>query len=149
MIFFQALYNLGTVFELKNEHEAAKPLYRESLLITEHVLGENADETKSKMFLLAQYLNHIGDIEDAEKLFRQELVICEKYLGFYDTETQQSLHSLGVHLRKWERYDEAEQILRKVVTLREQYLDPEDAEGLDLLADSLNELNLMLAKKSD
>nr|CDP26075.1 Putative kinesin light chain [Podospora anserina S mat+] len=129
----QSFYNLG-------KYKEAEQMYRQTLQLSEKVLGKEHPDTLTSMNDLALVLYSQGKYEEAAKIHRQELQLSEKVLGKEHPGTLTSMNNLASVLNSQGKYEEAEQMHRQTLQLREKVLGKEHPDTLT----SMNDLALVL-----
>ena len=139
-------YNLVADFLSNNaKYDAAEPLFRRALDISERVLGKDHPETATSLNSLAKLLVVKGDFAGAEPLFRRALDIDERVLGKDTPNTAVSLNDLAKLFAIKGDYAGAEPLFRRALDIHERVLGKDHPDT----ATSLNNLALLLDSKGD
>ncbi|QTA93947.1 Tetratricopeptide repeat-containing protein [Desulfonema magnum] len=125
--------------------DAAIPMLRQALEISEKVLGADHPSTATSLNNLGTMLQDKGDYEGAEPLYRRALEIREKVFGADHPETATSLNNLALLMKAKGDYEGAEPLFRRALEIREKVFGADHPET----ATSLNNLALLLQAKGD
>ncbi|KAI1439358.1 hypothetical protein F5Y02DRAFT_424100 [Annulohypoxylon stygium] len=135
------LFNVAASHSILGKYNEAEQMYRQTLELTERVLGRENPSTLDSMNNLAVVLGNQGKYEEAEQMHRQTLELRERVLGRENPSTFDSMNNLALVLDSQGKYEEAEQIHRQTLELREQVLGRENPSTLDSMNNLANVLN--------
>ena len=116
------LFNVAECFRITGKYREAEHMYRQTLELTEKLLGIDHPSTLESMNNLALVLRHQGKYDEAEKMHRYTLELKEKLLGIDHPSTLHSMNNLALALRHQGKYDEAEKMHRQELELTEKLL---------------------------
>jgi len=102
------LHNLERCFNIKGQYTEAEAMYRQTLQLTETMLGKDHPSTLTSTNNLALSLDHQGKYAEAEALNRQTLQLREIVLGKDHPDTLTSINNLTLSLYQQGRYAEVE-----------------------------------------
>jgi len=145
---FAVLTRLDTLAELlrsRGDHDAAEPLYRRALEITENALEPSHPEIGTSLNNLGLLLQARGDLTAAEPLLRRALEITENTLGPDHPETGTRINNLAALLHDRGDLDAAEPLYRRDLQITETALGQDHPKT----ATSLNNLALLLHYQGD
>ena len=80
--------NLALLYKAKGDYDKALPLYEQTLVVSERVLGAEHPATLTSHNNLASLYQAKGDYDKALALFEQTLKVCEKTLGLKHPKTR-------------------------------------------------------------
>ena len=95
------------------EYTKAEPLYQETLLIRQKVLGPEHPDTAQSLNNLAGLYRDMGEYAKAEPLYQEALRIWQKVLGPEHPDTAKSLNNLASLCLDLGRFDEARALARQ------------------------------------
>ncbi|OHW99554.1 kinesin light chain, partial [Colletotrichum incanum] len=124
------LYNTGESNRLLGRYSKAEQIQRQTLELSQKVLGLEDPDTLGSMNNLAVVLQYQGRYKEAEQIQRQTLELRQKVLGLEDPNTLGSMNNLAAVLQYQGRYKEAEQIHQQTLELRQKVLGLEDPNTL-------------------
>jgi len=111
-----ALQNgVGRLLYAQGKVEAAEPVFRQALQVSEEMLGALHSDTLKTANNLALALKHQGKLEDAMQLLRHVLEGRESTLGHRHPETLQALNTLAMVLYKQGNLAEAAPLMRRAL----------------------------------
>jgi len=117
-----SMNEIGVVLSNQGKYEAAEKMHRETLQLSEKVLGKEHPETLTSMNNLALVLSNQGKYEATEKMHRETLQLKEKVLGKEHPSALTSMNNLAFTLRKLGRQAEAKQIDDQIQTMNGEEL---------------------------
>ncbi|MEW6733365.1 MAG: serine/threonine-protein kinase [Acidobacteriota bacterium] len=117
--------NLARVREANQDYQEAERLYRQSLSMNSHLLGDKHPNSVLILNHLATLLANQGDYNAAESLLRQALALGREALPAQHTTIATSLLELGRLLTNRGAANEAEPLLREALAIRRKRL-PKD-----------------------
>jgi tetratricopeptide (TPR) repeat protein len=133
----EALSSLANLYRFEGKYDAAEPLYRRALAISEKVSGAEHADVAPHLDRLATLFRIQRRYAEAEALLKRALKIRETAFGADDLELYPSLENLAVLHQAQDQYAEAEPYLRRALAIHEQALGrdhPQVAESLHELA---------------
>jgi tetratricopeptide (TPR) repeat protein len=102
-----SMNNLAGVLESQGKYEDAEAMNRQTLALSETVLGREHPSTLTSMSNLALVLRRQGKYEDAEAMNRQTLALSETVLGREHPDTLTTMYNLAYLLAKLRCYHES------------------------------------------
>ncbi|KAI1445141.1 Tetratricopeptide repeat-domain-containing protein [Annulohypoxylon stygium] len=91
--------NLALVLDSQGKYEEAEQMHRQTLELSERVLGKENPDTLDSMNNLALVLDSQGKYEEAEQMHRQTLELRERVLGRENPSTLRSKANLNTCLK--------------------------------------------------
>ncbi|KAK1641365.1 kinesin light chain [Colletotrichum phormii] len=137
------LSRIGRSNTLLGKYDEAEQTHRQTLELSQKVLGPENPSTLVSMNNLALVLERQGKYDEAEQMHRQTLELREKVLGPENPSTLVSMGNLAGVLERQGKYDEAEQMHRQTLELSQKVLGPENPSTLV----SMNNLALVLERQ--
>ncbi|KAK6859032.1 hypothetical protein PG995_004885 [Apiospora arundinis] len=135
-------HNVAGCYNLLGKYAEAEQMHRQTLGLTETVLGREHPSTLASMNNLAESLRQQGKHAEAEEMHRQTLGLKETVLGREHPSTLDSMNNLAISLRQQGKHAEAEKMHRQTLGLRETVLGrehPSTLASMNNLAESLRQ----------
>jgi len=117
---------IGFYLYLCGQFTEAEPLFRNSLIICEQVLGPGSSGVCTCLTDLGLNCKAQGRYEEAEQFHRQALACWEKIFGPKSSDVATSLNNIAFVYKEIGKYVEAEALSKQSLAIREQVLGPED-----------------------
>jgi len=117
------LNNLALVYYWQGRYEEAEPLYKQSLSLSQEVLGEHHPHVAQGINNLAALYSSQGRYEEAEPLYKQALSLSQEILGERHPHVATSIHNLAGLYSSQGRYEEAEPLYVRALQIAEAVLD--------------------------
>jgi tetratricopeptide (TPR) repeat protein len=124
---------LATYLHKTGAYQEAEFLYKETLAMSERVLGKNDLNTARSLNNLAELYREQSRYQEAEPLMQEALTIRERILGKEHPETALSLNSLAGLYHALGEYNKAEQLSWEALKVTVQALGEECAETANIL----------------
>jgi hypothetical protein len=137
--FAASLNNLALLYKSQGRYNDAKPLYVQSLDITERQLGNDHPDVANSLNNLAGLYKSQGRYNDAEPLYVQSLDIRKRQLGNDHPHVAQSLNNLAGLYYYQGRYNDAEPLYVQSLDIKKRQLGNDHPD----VATSLNNLALL------
>lgn len=131
-LYFQSLNDIGVVYQLLGQKEAALPLALMAAGGLERVSGADNRETLNALGNLAQLYRRLGRHEEAEPLLRRVYATRERVLGIRHEATLNALLELAIFLNGRSRLAEIEPQLARGADAARAALGAESGPARDL-----------------
>ena len=131
------LNQAGCYLRVRGQLGLAEPLFRQTIEISRHVLGENHPDFATSLNNLAAVYESTGRYSEAELLYQEAMNIRRQVLGERHPAFGASLNNLAGLYHATGRYQEAEPLFRKALELNRESLGeqhPDYASSLNNLA---------------
>jgi tetratricopeptide (TPR) repeat protein len=113
---------LANLYREQGRYSEAEPLYKRSLVLSEHQLGSNHPDVATSLHNLAVLYSDQGRYSEAEPLYKRSLVLREHQLGSDHPDVAKSLNNLALLYSDQGRYSEVEPLYIRSLAIQEHQL---------------------------